>query len=200
MTRHRRALAILAAAGVALVLSSCGVESGDQGPVSGVSFDTTAPSSTPSTTEGKTTTTDPKLTDQQQEVVDAITKTYVDLGFTEEEASCLAEGMMAAGEGGSTTTDMNAIMDIVNQCDIPMSRFTDIQQNLGGGSTSEVFEKSLATGFQNMGLTDQQAECVAKAYVDEFGTDTSSSSDPGAMQQLFEQCDVNLSDIDPGGN
>ena len=199
MTRHRRALAVLAAAGVALLLSSCGVEAGDQGPTTASASETTTPSSTPSTTDGgKTTTTRPELSDAEQQAVDAMVKTYVDLGFTEEEATCLSEGMMASG-AGQGSPDMSSIMDIVNECDIPLSRFTDIQENLGGGSTTDVFEKSLATGFSNMGMTEEQASCVAKAYVDEFGTDTSSSSDPAAMQKLFQQCDVDLTDLSPGG-
>lgn len=194
MTSTRRALAILASAGVAVLLSSCGVKAG-QSDASG----TTAPGAAVTTTSPKadTTTTAPKeLSSEDQAVVDSITKTYTDLGFTEKEASCLANGMMA---NGGSTTDMSAIMDVVNQCDIPVSRFSDIQKNLGGGSTAEIFKKSLVAGFSNMGLTKKQADCVADAYVEKFGTSPGASSDTSSMMGLFETCNVDPSDFKLGG-
>jgi hypothetical protein len=43
------------------------------------------------------------------------------------------------------------------------------------------------------GLTDEQADCVAAAYVEEFGTDPSMAGDFTALSSFLQQCGV-----DPG--
>ena len=106
MTRTRRALATLGCLGVVLLLASCGVDAGDaaQAPSSdGGASTTTAPrgSEEPSEEPSK------DLTPQQQQLADTMADAYRDLGFTDEEATCLSEGIAATLEG--TTPDMTAM-------------------------------------------------------------------------------------------
>ena len=191
MRSPRRLLALLGVLAVALVLSSCGVEAGDAATSS-------------STSEGAgaavtTTTEAPDRTPSQQAAFDTVKEIYTKLGFTDAEAECLAGGMTDAMGSSGDPTDISAIMDVVNQCDIPMSRFSDIQENLGGGSTSDMFKASLETGFSAMGMTDEQASCVAAAYLDSFGTSPAPGQDPDQMAPIFEQCKVDPSTLKPGG-
>lgn len=63
------------------------------------------------------------------------------------------------------------------------------------GFDEDTFRDSLALGFESAGLTEEQAQCVADGYIEEFGTDTGSATDYTAMLDLFTACDVDLMDL-----
>ena len=193
MVRSPRLL--LLAALLPLAAVACGVEAGEQGSALVVSEDdaTTSvpgPEGAPTTTEddGSTVT----VTDAERDV---LVDTYTELGFTDEEANCLADQIADAEE--LDPSDAAAMMDLINQCDISMSRLMELTSNLGGedGDLEETMRNSLAAGFRASGMTDEQADCAAAAYVEEFGTDPSSSSDPSAMLDVFEACDIDPSTL-----
>jgi hypothetical protein len=183
MVRTRRSLAILGSAAVALILVSCGVDAGE-----GAATSTTAASSA-----------SPDLTPQQQELADRMHEAYTGLGFSDEEATCLSEHIAGSIDPGTSTPDITAMMDVINDCDIAMDRLMDIQGNMGDGTAEGALKESLAAGFKTNGMTDEQATCVADAFVDEYGIDVESMTDPDKMLPLAEQCDVDVTDIRPGG-
>lgn len=193
MTRSRRALATVAALGVALLLVSCGVEAGD------AATPTSGGSTTSGTTSGSTTPTDPgaDLTPEQRQLADTMAKAYKDLGFTDEEATCLSEGI--AGTMDGSTPDMSGLMDVVNQCDIPIDRLMEIQGSMGDGSADSAFKESMATGLEASGLSEEDATCVADKLVDQYGMDIEALTDPQKVQPIAEDCGVDPSSIRPGG-
>ena len=69
---------------------------------------------------------------------------------------------------------------------------------LGDGSMEGSARETMATVFRNAGLTDAQADCLAGAYVDEFGADPSAAQDPSQIQDLLVKCDVDPADFKPG--
>lgn len=189
MTRFRRALTTVASLGVALLLVSCGVEAGDAA----------TPTSGGSTQSGSTTPTDPgaDLTPEQQQLADTMAKAYEDLGFTDEEATCLSEGIARTMDG--STPDMSGLMDVVNQCDIPIDRLMEIQGSMGDGSADSAFKESMATGLEASGLSEEDATCVADKLVDQYGMDIEALTDPQKVQPIAEDCGVDPSSIRPGG-
>ena len=193
MTRSRRALATVASLGVALLLVSCGVEAGD------AATPTSGSSTTSGSTSGSTTPTDPgaDLTPEQQQLADTMAKAYKDLGFTDEEATCLSEGI--AGTMDGSTPDMSGLMDVVNQCDIPIDRLMEIQGSMGDGSADSAFKESMATGLEASGLSEEDATCVADKLVDQYGMDIEALTDPQKVQPIAEDCGVDPSSIRPGG-
>ena len=194
MPRAPRLRFVALATVASLWLAACGVSSGELATTSAATPTTTrsAPADAPTTTEGKaTTTTEADNTPttapssgQQQAMVDA----YVEMGFTEDEAGCLAEHITGGAE--FDPTDTTQMMDLINECDISMTRLMDITESLGGGDMNETMKNSLAAGLRASGLTDEQADCVAGAYVDTYGTDTSKASDPTALLGLFSTCGI----------
>ncbi len=177
--RHLLATAVIAA--LALAVAGCGVDAGDAATGTGSGTATTAPPS--------------DLTPQQQQMVDTISKTYQDLGFTEEEADCLAEGMAGTMGDPTSPAEVGDIMDVINQCDIPISRFMEIQDDMGGGSPDDAMKESMKAGFENIGMTEEQADCVAGAFLDTYGADIASMQDPQKLQPLLEDCDVDPTDL-----
>lgn len=180
MRPARRLLATITFATLALAAAGCGVDPGDAATDTGSGTATTSPST--------------DLTPQQQQMVDTISKTYQDLGFTEEEADCLAEGMAGAMGDPTAPAEVGDIMDVINQCDIPMSRFSEIQGNMGG-STDDAMKESMKAGFENIGMTEEQADCVAGEFLDTYGADIASMQDPEKLQPLLEDCDVDPTDL-----
>lgn len=194
MRLPRRARALLAPFGVALLLASCGVDAGDAAP---------APSTGGA---GPTTSIDRDLTPEQQALADQMADAYESLGFTEEEATCLSEGLAGSvdpsgGFGGDVTSpDATAMMDILNQCDIAMDRLMDIQGGMGDGSLEGTMQESLAAGLQAGGLSEDEANCVAEGFIEEFGSDYEGAmDDPDAFGPIFEDCGVDPSAV-PFGN
>ncbi|MCU1369869.1 MAG: hypothetical protein JWO77_1063 [Ilumatobacteraceae bacterium] len=189
MLRTRRPLAILgsAAAAVALVLVSCGVEAGDSA------------ATTPSTATTATTAPAKDLTPEQQQLADTMTEAYTGLGFTDEEATCLSQGIAGTLGPGAATPDLTAMMDVLNQCDIPMDRLMDIQGDMGDGTPEGAMRESLAAGFKANGMTQEEADCVAGAFIDEYGVDVNAMMDPDKMVPLADQCGVDVASIRPGG-
>ena len=193
MARSPRIAALLLVPVLALGVASCGVEAGDEG--SSLVVDGTTETSAPGP-EGAPTTTTPDETTEPDEPTDdlgdgeqAMADAYEAMGFTEEEASCLADQIASAG-GEFDPADATAMMDMLNQCDISMSRMMDVTQALGDGDPEETMRQSLKAGFVASGLTDEEATCVADAFVDEFGVDAASASDPSVLMGLFEDCGV----------
>lgn len=60
------------------------------------------------------------------------------------------------------------------------------------------FRDQLEIGFKSAGLDDTQAACLADAYVTEFGTDASQSTDFQAMLDLFTGCGIDPTDLGAG--
>lgn len=185
MTPLRRTAAIAASLLLALALASCGVDAGDAAAGTG--------------SGGQTATTAPDLTPQQEQMVDTISKTYQDLGFTEKEADCLAKGMAGAMGDPNDPAAMGDVMDVINQCDIPVSRFSEIQGNMGVGNTEDAMKKSMMTGLENIGMTEKEADCVAGKFLDTYGADLESMQDPAKLQPLLEDCGVDPSGLHLGG-
>lgn len=90
------------------------------------------------------------------------------------------------------TTDDTASDDTVAP-DEPDDEIT--VPDLPEGFDEDTFRDSLAMGFESAGLTEEQANCVADGYIEEFGTDAGSATDYTAMLDLFTACDVDLMDL-----
>ena len=177
MHRARRLVATTAIVALTLIGAGCGVEAGHQA---------TAATTTPGKTRAP----------GEQEAINQMTKTYKDLGFSDKDSKCLADGMYGLLGGGANAMDTSALMDVVNQCNIDTS---EIMKHLGGGSMPDIMRRSLVAGFKNSGMTDKQAGCLADAFIDEFGTDLSAATDAGKMQDLMAKCDIDPSTLRPGG-
>jgi hypothetical protein len=215
MTRPRRALAILGSLTVALLLVSCGVEAGDAaqapatrggngetsgtGGTGGTGGSSTTTSGSSPTTSAPTRSEDPSapLTPEQQQLAETMATAYRNLGFTDEEATCLSEGIVASFDGASP--DMTAMMDVVNQCDIPMDRLMEIQGGMGDGTPEGAFKESMAKGLEASGLSEEDATCIADGLVDEYGVDMEAMSDQSKVRPIADACGVDLSEIRPGG-
>jgi len=63
----------------------------------------------------------------------------------------------------------------------------------------EALKDQIALGFESAGLTPEQADCLADAYVDEYGTDTSAAGDFDAIFDILAGCDVSPTDLAGGG-
>jgi hypothetical protein len=205
MNRLGRAVLLPPVIAVSLFVAGCGVSSGDGAAPKDTSSNTSNPSDAgddTTTTEAEpedTTTTEPAdRTEADQAVIDMTVQTYMDLGLNEEDATCLAEGILDSMNSGGDPTNTSDVMDIVNECDIPISELAKIGENAGGDMESGM-KFGLETSLKNAGLTEEQASCVADAYVEEFGTDIAASQDASQMAPILEGCDVNPSDFSLGG-
>lgn len=205
MASLRRFLVPLTFAALALTAASCGVDAGDQ--ASSTATSTTEPSSTatftpgdPSTTKPDTTepdtTTPQDLTPEQEAAIESMTETYKAMGLSDEDSACLAEGMAGLiGEGTSPTSSPD-VMDIINDCNISMDTLNQLGESAGGdGTLEDGMRFGLETSLKQAGLTDEQASCMADAYIEEYGTDASAATDPAKLQPLMAGCDVKPSDL-----
>jgi hypothetical protein len=174
--------ALLAALAAALLLASCGVSEGDG-----------AGSVRPNddeTTTAPPTSDDGERSAPEEEALQSMVDVYTDLGLREDQARCMAEGLFdAMGEGSFDIADQTATMDLINECDITMSELLE----LGGqtdGTLEGGFVLGLKTSLENQGLSEDEATCVAEAYLDEYGPDPSAGQDPSVLAPLFEDCGV----------
>lgn len=204
-----RRLALVALLTVfAATAAGCGVDPGDQAaaPSSGssgrTSSTTTSPDATttkPDTTTTKpdttTSTTSPELSPTEKAMVDRAKDIYVKLGMDPDDADCLARGLVAAGAGEGTIdpNDAGAMMDIVNECDIDMSDIAALGSENGLNSMEDGLKFGLESSLEAEGLTKDEAECVASAFVDQYGTDVSAMQDREKVRGLMEGCDVDPS-------
>ena len=193
--RRLHPFAFVLAALLVLVAAGCGVEAGDSassitttttgsGPGGGSDATTTAPEQTTTTTAP---TKERSATDQA--VVDQMAGAYEQLGLSPEEAECLAGGIYDTIGGDSTSLEGGAVMDVINQCDIPMSKIAQ----LGGGADGTLesgFKKGVVISLKQAGLTEEQATCVADAYVEKFGTDPTAARNANQMRPLLRGCGV----------
>lgn len=187
MTRKRRALTTLGSVAIALVLVSCGVEAGDAAsPTASFKGDSTV------------TTIDRDLTTEQQQMADAMADAYRGLGFTDKESTCLAEGLAGSIGGVGSTPDVSAMMDIVNECDIPIDRLMEIQGGMGDGTPEGALKESLQAGFKVSGMTDEEASCVADAFIEKYGVDVEAMTDADKMASIAKDCGVDPSKIRTG--
>jgi hypothetical protein len=163
----------------AVIVAGCGVQAGDDAPRDSTTS-TIAPDE-PDEPDDLSPTDDSAIA-QMREV-------YRELGFTDEEADCLAQAMSDLVDEGTVLEpdDTTALMDVLNQCDISLSRMTELGED-AGGTVEDGFESGVAASLRAQGLTSEQAACVAAAYVDRYGTDPSFGSDPDAMAPLLEDC------------
>lgn len=180
---------LLAAGFAVLLLAACGVSEGDDA----------APSSTSSSTTDDTTTSapaddepadDPERSPSEEEAIDSMADVYTELGLNEDQARCMAEGLFdVMGEGSMAIPDETATMDLINECDISISELLEL-----GGQTDGTLEGGfvfgLKTSLENQGLSEDEAQCVAEAYLEEYGPDPSAGQDPAALAPLFEACGV----------
>lgn len=193
MARSPRLLLALLAP--VLALSACGVDAGSEGDalVAESSVDeTTSTTAADAGEDPAEETPDDTVPEGADEAVQTLIDLYTEMGFEPDEAECLAQEI--ASDPSLDPHDTSALMDIMNQCDIPMSRLMDIGGEMGDDPEA-VMQQSLAAGFRAAGLTDEQADCAAAAFVDEFGTDPSSAGDPTVLQSLFAQCGVDPNQI-----
>lgn len=183
---HPARRAVTAAASLvlaAIVFTGCGVDAGDQATSdrSGSSPTTTAPSE--------------DLTPMEEAAVERAKDLYVEMGMDPDDAECLARGLVDAGatDGTIDLSDAGAMMDIVNQCDIDMGDLNSFSSDNGITSLEDGMEFGMRSSLEASGLTEEEAACVASAYVDEFGTDVSAMQDPAKLRPLLEGCDVDPS-------
>ena len=201
--RRIRPLVLATVALLALGTAACGVEAGDAASditttsTAATAGGTTGGLSTPSTTEDKdTTTTAPskERSPEDQAVVDQMATAYEELGLSPEESDCLASGVFDIIDGGGDAMDTSAIMDVVNDCDIPMSKLSQIGSGTDG--TFEAgFKKGIIISLKQAGLTEEQASCVADAYVEKFGTDMTASRNANQMRPLLRGCGVTTNTV-----
>lgn len=193
MARAPRPLAAPLLALALLLVAGCGVEGGDRASRGGGSATTTTRSGPAGAPEPSGPTPDEPDTSIPDVALDQLTEVYTNMGFDEDEAACLAEQIAGSGSyAPESLSDPTVMMDLINECDISMSRLTDVTEGLAGdsGDPEDAFKNSLALGFQGAGLTEEQADCVAQGFVDEHGMDPSQAADPMALLSLFTQCDV----------
>lgn len=176
-------LRTLAATVAVLLLAACGVSDGDD-----AASVAPEPTSTTAAADDEAPEEEPSAFDE--EAVDSMVDVYTDLGLDEDQARCLAEGLVdAMGEESFDIADQTATMDLINECDISMSELLE----LGGqtdGTLEGGFVLGLKTSLENQGLSEDEAQCVAEAYLDEYGTDPTAGQDPAALAPLFEACGV----------
>jgi hypothetical protein len=171
-----RPLVLILVAVVAVLVAGCGVQAGDDG--SSGSTTSTAAADAPD----DVTATDEAAIDRMREV-------YRNLGFTEEEADCLATAMSDLVDQGTMLEpdDTTALMDVLNECDISLSRMTELGGGTGG-TGEDGFKAGIEASLRAQGLTPDQASCVADAYVERYGTDPTRGSDPEAVAPLLDDC------------
>lgn len=184
MLPRLRTLTVTGFAALALLLAACGVEAGDG-------------AATTPTTSATTSAPERERTGVDQQVHDNLVNTYQDLGFTDDEAECLADGMSRAfDEDGAPNP--GAAISLFSDCNIPASRMGDIAEGLGGGSLDDTMRRSLIISLTNSGLSEPQATCVADAYVDEYGADATKMQDDAVLRELLQGCDVDPDDFNFG--
>ncbi|MFN8017834.1 MAG: hypothetical protein U0P45_06895 [Acidimicrobiales bacterium] len=202
--RRIRPLVLATVALLAFGTAACGVDAGDAAADLTTTSTTVADSgatgglTAPSTTEGEgdTTTTAPskQRTPEDQAVVDQMAKAYEELGLSTKESECLASGVFDMIDGGGDTTDAGAIMDIVNECDIPMSKLSQIGSGTDG-TFEGGFKRGIVISLKQAGLSEEQATCVADAYVEKFGTDLTASRNANQMRPLLRGCGVTANTV-----
>ena len=192
----------ISAAVLILLLAACGVEvkdsqlAADTGPQTNESSTTlatttTAPETT-TTTEPETTTTGPE--GPVDPALEPLIQTYEDLGLDPKDARCVAA---AVTESYGDLTSNADVLDLLEGCNLTAGDLAEIGS--GFGTPEEAIKKGIVTSMKNIGLDDEQANCVADAYVKKFGTDIAPSQDSTPINGLFEDCDVSASDVNPGG-
>jgi hypothetical protein len=193
----------------AATASGCGVDPGDQAAAPSSSSDrsnstttrpdatttTTAPDTTTTKPDPTTSTTSPDLSPTEKAMVERAKDLYVQLGMDPDDADCLARGLVAAGAGEGTIdpTDTGAMMDIVNECDIDMSEIAALGSENGLDSMEDGLKFGLESSLEAGGLTEDEAECVSSAFVDQYGTDVSAMQDQAKVQALLKGCGVDPS-------
>jgi hypothetical protein len=192
MLSVRRALVPIAFAALALIAAGCGVEAGDEASSSGggkSSGGGTASTTVPSTDQED-------LSPQEQQARDSMVDTYQSMGLEEQDAECLADGMMGIIGEGSSATEAPDVMDIINECDISMDTLSKLGQDAGGdGTLEDGMRYGLESSFKNQGLSEEQASCLADAFIEEFGTDSTAMNDIEQLRPLMEGCDVSITDF-----
>ncbi|WP_426573049.1 hypothetical protein [Aquihabitans sp. McL0605] len=178
MTRAPRALLIAAVVALAAILTSCGTSGGDA-----FSATTTSTSTTVARSGG------------QQAALDAMSKYYEGLGLEKKQADCLAGKLVdqfSRGGGGfdPSKLDMSKVMDAMNQCDVKASDLSAL--NPGGGIDSKAVHNALLNAFNQMGFDQKKSECLADAFVKQFGDDMTALQDMSAIQDLYSSCGIDL--------
>ncbi len=70
---------------------------------------------------------------------------------------------------------------------------------MGDGTTEGALKESLATGFKASGMTDEEANCVADGFIQEYGVDVEAMLDADKMGPIADACGVDPTKITPGG-
>ena len=94
--------------------------------------------------------------------------------------------------------DMTAVMDLINECDIPLSRMMEIGEGSGATSFEDGARIGMIASLESQGLDTERAECVADAYLEEVGgaTPEELQLDYDRIADFFEQCDVSPEDFE----
>jgi hypothetical protein len=180
-----RPFVLILVAVVALAAPGCGVRAGDDASTTSTGPDAVADQGD---ADDQSDAEDPE-NPLDQATIDRMREVYTDLGFTDEEADCLAQAMGGLLDEGAAfePDDTTALMDVLNTCDISMSRMMELGEGTDG-TLEGGFKAGIAASLRAQGLTADQATCVADAYVERYGTDPTLGADPDAMAPLLEDC------------
>ncbi|QXC62155.1 hypothetical protein KSP35_04920 [Aquihabitans sp. G128] len=202
-TRRTTRIGLLVA--LPLLLGACGVSTRDGGaaasaPLGGSgsaapATTSTAPAPDGGTTGPTSTTVERGLNPTQRQMAATMTKTYTDLGLDPDDARCLGEAI--ARDYGDV--DQAKVLDLISSCGISTSDLARIAGEMGATTPADGAKAGLTASLESQGLSEEDATCVADAFVAEHGVDITAAQDPAVVKDLLEGCDVDPSDLRPGG-
>lgn len=64
---------------------------------------------------------------------------------------------------------------------------------------AEQLKETIVAGFKSFGLSDAEANCLADAYLDEFGASAGATPEAREVFDLFAQCDIDPTSLGGGG-
>ncbi len=107
----------------------------------------------------------------------------------------------AADEGDETTSTTEDAPETTEADDTTTTTeggggdTTDTTDTTGFEMGDEVMRDALIQGFTSIGLTTEQATCLADGYIELGLTDVNASPDVMQLMDLFSQCGVSLEEL-----
>ena len=91
----------------------------------------------------------------------------------------------AVTESYGDLTSNADVLDLLEGCNLTAGDLAEIGAGLG--TPEEAVKMGIATSMKNIGLSDEQANCVADAYVKKYGTDIAPSQNASTVSDLFDE-------------